>query len=122
MSDPGAFRGKRIRFSAYAKSAKVTGWAGLWMRVDGDGKAHEVLAFDNMQGRPIEGTTDWKHYEIVLDVAEESKAIAFGVLLSGEGQVWIDDLKFEPVSIDVPVTSTPSAPTTPPKNLDFETK
>ena len=50
------FRGQRVRMSGYVQSKDVADWAGLWMRVDGTQK--EALAFDNMQGRPIKGTSD----------------------------------------------------------------
>jgi hypothetical protein len=58
------YAGKRLRFAAEVKSADIIGSAGLWMRVDGQNR--EVLAFDNMQSRPITGTTDWRQYSIVL--------------------------------------------------------
>jgi hypothetical protein len=121
------FRGKRVRFSGYVRAAGVNDWAGLWLRVDGptsgDSKNPEPLAFDNMQQRPIKGTSDWTKYEIVLDVPERAQEIAFGILLSHGGQVWVDDLKMEEVGTDVPTTvsqkeesSSPAAPV----NLGFE--
>jgi hypothetical protein len=115
-----AFRGKRIRLSGYVRSKDVTSWAGLWMRVDGPQK--EMLAFDNMQNRAIKGTTDWARYEIVLDVPAQAQQIAFGLLLDGQGQVWMDDLKFEPVGKEVPTTGEKSSRKvlTAPTNLDFE--
>jgi hypothetical protein len=70
-----------------------------------------------MQNRPIKGTTGWKRYEIVLDVPQSSQSIAFGVLLSGAGTVWVDDLNFEIVAKDVPETKP--APTKP-QNTSFE--
>jgi len=118
---PDAFRGKRVRMSGYVKAKEVKDWAGLWMRVD-ESPGGQVLAFDNMQDRPIKGTTDWVKCEVVLDVPQESQGVSFGLLLTGEGQVWMDDLKFEVVGTDVPTTggagkeSVPKAPT----NLDFE--
>lgn len=113
---PGEYRGKRVRFSGYVKSENVqSGWAGLWFRIDGP-KPGETLGFDNMQSRPIKGTTDWTRYEIVLNVPDTAAALAFGLLLSGNGQVWVDDLKFEVVSSTVPVTGPRSGP----QNLDFE--
>lgn len=117
--DAKAYRGKRLRMSSYARAADVADWAGFWMRVDGpNGK---MLGFDNMQGRPIKGTSDWKRYEIVLDVPEPSEQIAFGILLSGTGQVWMDDVEFETVGKDVPTTgANPKAPSSGPRNLDFE--
>ena len=53
------YRGKKVALSAYVKSEDVTGWSGLWMRVDG--QDDKVLAFDNMQNRRITGTTGWNH-------------------------------------------------------------
>jgi len=49
---------KRMRFSADVKSEGIEAWAGLWMRIDGPTQ-HKPLGFDNMQNRPIKGTTDW---------------------------------------------------------------
>jgi len=96
------FRGKRVRLSGFVRSHEVTGWAGLWMRVDG--KDRKVLAFDNMYRRAIKGTSDWRNYEVVLDVPDTSEVISFGLLLDGAGQVWMDDLKFEAVGEDVGTT------------------
>ena len=118
-SGPGEYLGKRVRLSGYVKSEKIdNGWAGLWFRVDGSSPM-QPLAFDNMQGRPIKGTTDWKRVEIVLDVPPTAVNLAFGVLLAGDGEVWMDDLKFEVVSKDVPVTNI-STGQKGPSNLDFE--
>ncbi len=117
-SGTGEYSGKRVRFSAYLKSEKINnGWAGLWLRVDGG--TPPPLAFDNMQGRPLKGTTDWKRVEIVLDVPPTAVDLAFGVLLAGDGEVWMDDLKFEVVSKDVPVTNIATGQRGP-SNLDFE--
>jgi hypothetical protein len=122
------YRGKRLRLSGYVKSDQIDDWAGLWMRIDGKTK---TLGFDNMEERAIKGTTDWKKYEIVLDVPKESVNIAFGILLQGKGQAWVDDFQFEVVGKDVPVTHEPfeadpfDKETEPvdqkePVNLDFE--
>jgi hypothetical protein len=112
------YRGMRLRMSAYAKAAEVDEWAALWMRVDGPDEA--TLAFDNMQDRPISGTTEWWLYQIVLDVPQDAEAIAFGVLLQGSGRVWIDDVGFGSVGKDVPTTGGGSGGLPPePVNLDF---
>jgi hypothetical protein len=102
MCQATSYRGQRVRMSAYAKASAVKTWAGLWMRVDGaEGK---MLSFDNMMNRPIKGMSDWNRYEIVLDVPPDSLYLAFGVLLTGRGQVWVDDFAFEVVGSDVPLT------------------
>lgn len=112
------YLGKRVRFSAFVKSDDARDWAGLWMRVD---KGRKQLAFDNMHDRPIKGTTDWRRYEVVLDVPQDATGIFFGVLLSGAASIWINDVKFEVVGpIVLPSDGdqllTPDEPT----NLDFE--
>jgi hypothetical protein len=110
---------KRMRFSAWVKSEGIEAWAGLWMRVDGP--QHSSLSFDNMQNRPIKGTTDWHKYEVILDVPQESVAIAFGLLLTGKGQAWVSEVQFEEVGADVPTTSHEAYEDLPekPGNLDF---
>lgn len=112
-------RGKKMRLSAHIKSEGVS-WAALWMRIDGaDG---EILGFDNMQRNPINGTTDWNYYECVLAVPPAATAVAFGVLLSGEGKVWLSKVALEPASDDVEVTDTKGdiQPRQAPVNMSFE--
>lgn len=87
--DATPYSGKRMRFSAYVKTENLADHVALWMRVDGsDGQ----LSFDNMGDRPIRGTTDWTEYTITLDVPQEARGIALGVILTGAGSVWIDDV------------------------------
>lgn len=113
---PDPWRGLRIRMSANVKAENVADWAGLWMRVDGPG--NQSLSFDNMHPRPITGTRDWQRYSIVLDVPPESTLVAFGILLSKQGRVWIDGLTFEAVGADVPTTDLLTIPKQM-ANLDF---
>src|SRR5206468_564352 len=100
------------------RTQDVAGWAGLWMRVDGD--KGKTLEFDNMQSRPIKGNTGWKRYEIVLDVPAEANLIALGMLMSSSGQAWMEDVRFEEVATSVPTTSSQSALPKRPQNLDFK--
>ena len=112
------YLGKRVRFSAFVKTEGAEDWAGLWMRVD---KGAKQLTFDNMQGRPIKGTTDWRKYDVVLDVPQEATGIFFGVLLSGSGTVWLSEAKFEIVETNVPTTGTAGPQKSDePVNLNFE--
>jgi hypothetical protein len=87
---PSQYAGKTIKMTATVKTENVKSWAGLWMRVDYYNAA--VLAFDNMQRRPIRGSKDWANYEVVLFVPEEATAISYGVLLNETGQVWFKNL------------------------------
>jgi hypothetical protein len=97
------FVGKRFRMSAYIKTERVAEWVGMMMRVDGK-NLNESFGFDNMHNRPIQGTTEWQRYEIVMDVPEGAKKIVFGWLLTGPGNAWLDDVTFDVVGGDAPTT------------------
>jgi hypothetical protein len=115
------YRGARWRMSGFLKTSEVAK-AQMWMRVDGPDR--KILSFDNMDSRPVHGTTPWTRYDIVLDVPADSIDIAFGFLLTqGGGKVWGDNFKLERVDSTVPVTAPASiAPVRPkdPVNTDFE--
>ncbi|TDL94304.1 N-acetyltransferase [Macrococcus brunensis] len=55
-----------------------------------DDENSDMLQFDNMFDRAITGTNNWNHYGVVLDVGEAADSIHFGVLLIGQGKVWVD--------------------------------
>jgi hypothetical protein len=120
---PDKYLGKRIRMSGYMKSQDVKNQAGFWLRVDDSGST-KSLSFDNMYDRPVKGTSDWKKYEIVLDVPSNASNLAYGALISGTGKIWFDNLSFEIVDNSVSTTGASSGgkKTIPdsPTNLDFE--
>ncbi len=116
------YLGTKVKLTGYIKPENVTDWSGMWMRVDSR-KVQESLSFDNMQDRPVTGTTDWIKCEITLDVPEESGAISFGALISGTGKIWFDNVTFEildnatPIVVkDFPEFRIPEKPV----NLNFE--
>ena len=98
-----SYRGKRVRYTAWVRTVDAER-AGLWLRIDG---SDAVLGFDNMMDRPVSGTTGWARYRIVLDVPSHSIGMTFGIILGGEGEVWIDDAQLEVVGPEVPVTQPP---------------
>ena len=116
---PDAYRGQRVRLSGYVKTEAVSDGAQLWMRVDGSGD--QMLQFDNMAGREPKGTNDWAEYSVVLDVPEEATALNYGFFVNGSGQMWVNGLKIEPVSKEVPATNTESKRDLPtaPRNIEF---
>ena len=99
------YRGNRVRLSGWLKTVNA-GAASFWMRIDGE---QRQLGFDNMSGRAVSGTTDWKMYSVVLDVPNDAKNIFLGVLLIGKGQTWADDLMFEVVDRNIVVTNKGTA-------------
>ena len=114
------FLGKRIRFSGFVKTKSVDGWCGLWMRIDSS--LSVALKLDNMQNRPIVGTTEWNHYSCVLDVPENAAILNIGILLSGKGQAWLDNVSFQEVDHNIPTTDFNFDEGFPdyPQNLSFE--
>lgn len=96
------WRGMRLKLRGELKAGSVDGWAGLWMRVDGaEGR---VLAFDNMQNRPLRGTTPFAWHTVALDVPDAAERVSFGVLLHGPGAVFVKELEIEAVDDTVPTT------------------
>lgn len=111
-----AYRGKRLRLSGQLRSEHA-GSAQMWMRIDGSGQ--RSLGFDNMDDRPLKGDRDWQRCDIVLDVPDEAKFVAFGFFVSGTGTVWADNFKLETVGNDVPTTNLVPPYRSAPANLDF---
>ena len=94
--------GKRICFTGFVKTKSVEQWCGLWFRIDG--KSGTMLKFDNMQSRPISGTTEWNHYSCVLDVPKNGEILNLGILVCGKGQVWLDNVCLDEVDKNIPTT------------------
>jgi hypothetical protein len=113
---------QRLEFTGWLKTSNIKVLGGLWMRIDTENG--RVLSFDNMEKRPIIGTTDWKKYGIVLDVPKDAHAISFGILIHGTGEICARDLSLKTVSKDVPVTSGSEQESlqSEPVNLDFSAK
>lgn len=113
-----SYLGKRVMLTGMAKSEAVEQWAGFWMRVDG--RDERTASFDNMQDRPIRGTTGWTKYQIVLDVPPDGAYMALGLLLDGAGQIWMADVQFSVVSSSTPTTDLKTDYPDAPINLSFE--
>lgn len=132
MVDATAYRGQRVRLRGHLRADDVDS-GGLWVRVDGilEGK-YAMLALDNSEDRRVEGTQDWAVRDIVVEVPPEGVTILLGAMLTGDGELWVDDLSFEPVPDDTPLTTEPEVVVTDqpyerplgvfpaPTNMDFE--
>lgn len=95
--------GHRVRYSGYIRTEDVAAYAGLWMRADSPER--NAIAFDNMARQQLRGTTDWKRWEITLDIPPQADNINFGVLSVGTGRAWFDSLAIE---VDGKPWSSPS--------------
>ena len=115
-SIPVDFAGAKLELRGFLRTEDVSDFAGLWMRQDDDAG---LVAFDNMQSRQLKGTTEWTEYSIVLPLNKAAKRLTFGVLASGTGRVWADDLRL--LLDDTPIETAPLVE--PPKtvvDLDHE--
>jgi hypothetical protein len=116
---------QRVRMSAWVKSDLSEGRGQLWIRIDGDWVLHSRVrgTFDNMwPDRLIKGVTNWRQYSLVVDVPKTSTGMGFGIYNVGHGTLWIDEVSFEVVGKDVPLTGLLDNPgqNSDPCNLNFE--
>ncbi len=97
------------------KTAAIRGYGGLVLFLNnatGTGECYD------MQKRAIKGDHDWTQVEFVADVPPELVSITIGVNIEGRGTVWMDDLKFEVVGSEVPLTPAyHAARTTAPRRI-----
>ncbi len=93
------FAGAKVEIRAFLKTENVVGWAGLWIRLDGDSGP---VGFKNHQDLNLHGTSEWAEYSLELDLTPQATQLFFGALLAGTGRVWIDDVRLlvdgEPLS------------------------
>jgi C-terminal processing protease CtpA/Prc len=87
---PWDFTGQTLELRGFLRTEEVSGYIGLWLREDGDSG---TLALENMSSQQVKGTHDWQEYSITLPVHADMRALVFGVLLSGTGKAWADDLQ-----------------------------
>jgi C-terminal processing protease CtpA/Prc len=87
---PVDFAGTTIEYRGFLRTEDVKGFAGLYMVV---ANSTATLAFDNMKDQDLNGSTEWKEYSIKLPLSPGARQIIFGVLLSGTGKAWVDDLQ-----------------------------
>jgi hypothetical protein len=90
------YRGERIRFSAWIKSAGVAGEA------DGAGAGVFIALsetegdeFGHLSDTPVAGWTDWEYREVAIDVPDNGQWLNIGFWMRGHGQAWLRDPAFE---------------------------
>lgn len=110
-ADNFGYEGKRVRFSGMLKTAGVETYAGVYLRSD----THTVhdWQFADVQSLPrgsdsVPGASDWHPVSVVVNIPPAAGGtMGMGLVVVGNGQAWLSDLKFEEVGNDVPVTSAP---------------
>jgi hypothetical protein len=114
------FAGSEIELVGYLRLKDVSEYAGFWMREDGE---EGPVAFDSMQKDAVKGTRDWVEYRIRLPLQPTARKLVFGVLISGTGTVWADDLKLlvDGKSVAEAIAAAPPPPTVLDTDHEFDT-
>lgn len=95
--DARAYRGRRLQLTASVRTGNpLSRHTGLWFRVErADGT---IGFFDNMQDRPI-SSPEWSEHSITGLVDPTAVTITVGVLVSGAGEAWLDDVRLEDMGV-----------------------
>ncbi|MEI8325414.1 MAG: hypothetical protein WCH44_08620 [Betaproteobacteria bacterium] len=95
------YGGKRVRFSGMLRTSAVDLWAGVYINTG----MFSPRAMPSGVGK--RGTNaQWQPVSVVIDVPQDVETIRMGLILVGNGQAWLSDLKFEEVGSEVPVTTS----------------
>jgi hypothetical protein len=109
---PVDFQGGIVELRGYLQLKDVSEYAGLWLRQDANG---HVLSLENMQSQQVKGTHDWAQYRVRLPLDRHAQQLFFGVLVSGTGTLWADDLELlvdgKPIAEAPPMAIMPGLPT-----------
>jgi hypothetical protein len=91
--DAQAFRGKKVRLSAWIRLDRKApaDHARMLLHVGRPGLQQGFV--DNMADRPIV-SEEWRRYEIQGEVAPDAETIRIGVTLDGLGRVWVSEVEF----------------------------
>lgn len=101
---PIEFAGTTIELRGFLRTEDVENFSGLWMREEVE---FVSVGFVNMQGRQLKGTTPWTEYSIKLHLDPKAKQLHLGIIQSGTGKTWADDLQL--LVDDKPIWEAPRA-------------
>lgn len=87
----GAAAGHQLTLSGMIRTENVVG-GGAAMWLSADAPAGPPFGFDNMRNRAPSGTTGWSPFSISIPVPRNASGIVFGVMLTGKGTAWFDQL------------------------------
>jgi hypothetical protein len=97
------YKGKKVRFSAQIKTENVEDQAELWIGVRD--LAGADMSPDTIGSDKGKGTVDWREYQAVINVPDDSLFFLMFVGLNGKGKMWVDDVRLEVVGDYVPPTN-----------------
>lgn len=92
--DAAPYRGKRVSFRVAARCDAEGYLAGAQFLVRISPKAGAPSFYDDMADRPIV-QKEWRDYQIVAEVAEDSDRIDLELILKGNEKAWFDAVRIE---------------------------
>lgn len=101
------FRGQKVTISGWIKTTGVTGtgsYATVWWRVDGP---NGVISFDGNAATGAQGTNGWTQYQFSRVVDPNGTDVVLGVILSGAGTAWFDNLQISVNGVPLEQGPTP---------------
>lgn len=110
-----SLRGKRVALFAQVRVENVTEGGRLWLRVDRPGQFG--AASDDMEDRPLIGTSDWVTVAVKVDIPKDASTLFGGIALVGSGKISVTNLIIEPIS-DVFQFDPPPAVSTAPSRMN----
>lgn len=87
-----AYVGQTVELSGDIEVQQLSGWAGLWIRIDGKTR---TLAVDNMEKTGPRGTKKWTRYTARAPIPIGAERIMVGALHVGRGVSWFDNLDLQ---------------------------
>jgi len=100
--DADQYRGKRIRYSTFAKTKRVEGWTGAWIRIDSPHS--EFRGYEDTHNVNLQGDRDWTALSLVVDVPDDARSIELGLSQEGSGTTWFGPVSVETVDNNVRTT------------------
>lgn len=98
--DASQFAGRTIRLRVAARAELLGSDSRAWVSLVVTRKTAgaESVVFDSADQCPV-SSSEWRVYTIVADVPSEADAIAYGLVLVGDGSAWLDAVSVEVVDI-----------------------
>ena len=97
-----AYRGKRVRLTAWVKPDQAEQGGAPWLRVDFQ-NADYVLdgMLELTKASSARAVNGWVKCELVAQIPDDALGISFGLRMIGKGEIWADDLAFDVVPATV---------------------
>jgi hypothetical protein len=90
-----AVRGKQAALFAEVRVENVSTAARLWLRADRPGQMG--AAVDDMEARPLVGTSGWVTLVVTVDVPKDVSTLFGGIALEGSGKISVTNMRLEAI-------------------------